>query len=622
MVTRTTLYSDQVPRDLEGNLEYRRLILEAGYESAAAAEEIWIACKRDVLFYANVFGWVVEYRETNQSTLPFISWEFQDELILEIQSAMGVGGDEAGDRLIEKSRDMGVSWCCIIAMEHRWHFFPGQSFLLGSRTDDYVDAPKNPKSLFWKIDHWHKLQPRWLLPTGRWLGNRDPKRTRNQLENADTGSQIDGESTTKDFARGDRRTAIFLDEFAAVPEGHNVDAATADVTNCRIINSTPKGIGNAFYEMRSSGRIKVLRYHWTRHPKKNPGLYTSRKNGSVYELVILDKAYEFPPDYEFILDGKERSPWYDAECKRRPAWVIAQEVDIDYQGAGHQYFDVDLIRRLGEQTCEPYSRGELDFNETVADAKLIPNRNGRLWLWCPLDYANLPPLDRKYAVGVDVATGSGGNYSSNTVVCVIDCRTGEVVAELASPHISPTEAARYTVAICRFFGDAFLCWEQNGPGREFGREIMRLGYKNIYRRDKSTDVVSSKKSEKVGWWSARETKRSLLAEYQTALMTFAMRVRSAPSIDELGSYVYNASGYPEHSRSAASASPDPSGVKDNHGDRVIAYALAYHAMQERPDPGTGDEETESVPRKIPRDCMYNRLMEYEAAAKVDSDWDW
>ena len=133
--------------------------------------------------------------------------------------------------MIEKSRDMGASWMCLMAFEWVWHFHSISSFLLVSRKEDLVDKTNDPRSLMWKIDYMHKNQPRWLLPS---IG-----RSNFHIINHDTGSTIDGESTTGDVARGDRRTAILLDEFASVDQGARVLAATGDATDCRVMNSTP-----------------------------------------------------------------------------------------------------------------------------------------------------------------------------------------------------------------------------------------------------------------------------------------------------------------------------------------------------------------------------------------------
>ena len=170
----------------------------------------------------------------------------------------------------------GLTWCVL----NFSGIFSKQvlSFLMVSRKESYVDEKGNPKTLFHKLDFIHKYQPKWLLPKGRWLGWNDPNRRLMHIENADTGSVIDGESTTGDVARGDRRTAILIDEFAAfdVKDSFSVLSSTRDATRCRLFNSTPMGSGNAFYKvMHEMPAVHTIRMHWSEHPEKNRGSYTA-----------------------------------------------------------------------------------------------------------------------------------------------------------------------------------------------------------------------------------------------------------------------------------------------------------------------------------------------------------
>ena len=45
--------------------------------------------------------------------------------------------------------------CCL---EWLWHFHDDMTFMLVSWKEEYVDNG-SPKSLFWKIDFIHKMQP-------------------------------------------------------------------------------------------------------------------------------------------------------------------------------------------------------------------------------------------------------------------------------------------------------------------------------------------------------------------------------------------------------------------------------------------------------------------------------
>lgn len=210
-----------------------------------------------------------------------------------------------------------------------------------------------------------------------------------------------------------------------------------------------------------------------------------------------------------------------------------------------------------------------------------PHRDGFLRLWCDLGPDERPLRDRRYAVGADIATGTG---ASNSVLSVVDLKTSEKVAEIATPDLRPDQFATLAVATCNWFRGvdgmgAFLAWERNGPGRSFGDRVNELGYRNIYYRDKETGVLPDP-SNVTGWTSTRESKLALLSEYRTDLAADRFVNRSEEAVAELGEYVYLQTGEIGHAR--AQSKEDPSGAKSNHGDRVIADALANRAARRRP----------------------------------------
>jgi hypothetical protein len=503
-------------------------------------------CSEDLLFYINAFCWTYDPRLENPM-VPFLTYEFQDETLLDLNDAVG-----KRDICIKKSRDMGASWMLCALFEWRWHFKHGQSFLLVSRNEDYVDKPGNSKSLFWKIDYLIRNQPGWLLP--RYT------RTALRLTNEDNGSAIDGESTTGDVARGDRRTAIGMDEFAAfdVDAGYKALASTRDATKSRIFNSTPDGVGNAFYDVAHSDAVKQVVLHWTKHPVKAQGLYIGG-------------------------DGKPKSPWYDAECKRciHPQ-EIAQELDIDFQGSDFQFFDPKEIDRLVMQCCRPPSFvGDLNFDPATSQPKSFVQRpGGPLRLWCGVDASGQVAHDRGYVIGADISAGTG---SSNSVLSIADRNTGEKVGELVTPNLRPDELARYAVALCKWFHDAegngaFIIWEAPGPGRNFGDVVIELGYRHVYWKTKEESIARNTVPVP-GWWPVKDAKRAVFGDYRRALLDGRFINRSREAMSELREIVYTANGSIEHSK--ATRTIDPSGARDNHGDRPTADALCCYALARR-----------------------------------------
>ena len=565
----SSLFSHFVPTEITANLQYRARLHRRVLEDSSFKEVLWDACAADPIFYINAFGYTYDTRREPFTKLPFILYPYQKDGLLEILKAIQ---SPSYDLLIEKSRDTGASWLCCLAFEWMWHFSPrlgAPSFLMGSRDATYVDNAENPKSLFWKIDYFHAHLPSWLMPAGF---NRDEHRRKMHLTNPANGAVIDGETTTKNFARGDRRKAIFLDEHAVNDDGYLIDPATLDATDCRLYNSTAAGSGNSFYDKRHNSGIKVLRFHWSDHPSKNIGLYRTNENGT---LRILDKK-GYPEDYKPILDGRLRSVAYDRQQARSSLREMAQEWDIDYQGSGYQFFITASVQEAIRRCARPsVVIGDLEYDSTTAESiRFRESEDGRVRLWRLLGPGGKFITDHRVILGVDV---SGGTGASNSCLCGYDNVTNEKVLEYVNPYIRPEEFAKQAVAIARWLGNAYLVWESNGPGRQFGSRVMDLHYGNMYLR-KREEALSKKVSQIPGWPSTKQGKLVLLGDYRDAIDKGQCINRSKEALEESLEYIFDPEGGVSHSRS--SNKEDPSGAKANHGDRVMADALAWRGMTE------------------------------------------
>jgi hypothetical protein len=498
----------------------------------------------------NTFVWTFDPRKPNPK-LPFITYEYQDEAFMALEESLpsGDGGFRGNDVVIEKSRDMGASWICLTLFAWRWLFSSFQSFLMVSRKEGLVDGSGD--SLFSHIDFINKGLPSWMLP--------EMRRNKLKMINLENGSKIEGESTTDNIGRGGRRTALLVDEFAAFEGGgYDVLSATADNTNCRIFNSTPNGTANAFYAQLQKGTPR-LRFHWSSHPEKAHGLYEGD-------------------------DGRPRSPWYDGECLRRAHPVeIATQLDIDYQGSAYPFFDPKTLERLGMDFARvPDHQGHLMFDDERTP-EFMESREGRgnLKVWTPLDVHLLPRDDHDYVVGVDVSQGTGASESAASVV---DRSTGEKVAELADNSMSPNKFAELCVALCHWFKGpggraAFLIWEATGPGRTFGKTVIEeCRFGNVYYKT-NDQSITKRESDKPGWFSTSEGKKDLLSNYRDVLFSGVFINPSKKALRQAGEFVYLPNGRIEHGGSTNTIDPTDRG--DNHGDVVIADALAAKIIRER-----------------------------------------
>ena len=151
----------------------------------------------------------------------------------------------------------------------------------------------------------------------------------------------------------------------------------------------------------------------------------------------------------------------------------------------------------------------------------------------------------------------------------------EKLAQYTNPNIRPEQFAKQAVALARWLGKAFLIWEAQGVGRQFGSRVIELRYANIFY-GKRSEAISG---DIPGWPSTKEGRQQLLSNYKAIVEKGECANYSKPSLEEALEYVYGPDSYPVHARS--SDKKDPSGARSNHGDRVFGDALAMKGMSDR-----------------------------------------
>ena len=283
--------SVMIPKDLMANTRRRFNLLKVCIKSNELKSTQWKMCAQDILYWVNIWVSTYDPRKT-PSVIPFITYSYEDDLLTSIVSSI----QNQKDILIEKSRDMGVTWCILLAFTWFWQFRgEGFDFLVGSRKEQYIDTIGNMNTLLEKVRFIIRNQPVWMRPQGF-----DFKSHSNYLKimNPATKASITGEATNPNFSRSGRVRAIFFDEFAFWETDEQAWRASADSTNCRIVVSTPHGFNNQFSKLRHSNMISVKTLHWKLHPEKTQA-------------------------------------WYENECQRRnhDRVEIAQELDISYEGS-------------------------------------------------------------------------------------------------------------------------------------------------------------------------------------------------------------------------------------------------------------------------------------------------
>jgi hypothetical protein len=583
------------------NIRFRQEVRQWALEDSRNREWLIDACRNDFLFWLKTFAWIFEPRPEpgRNPVLPFIPWISQLHAIETIRKNLGYN-----DVAIEKSRGEGCTWICISIFTYEWLLSEQrQAFGMVSKDELTADNPIDPDSLGAKVDFLLKEMPLWM--TG--VKGKDYERniSRHTWINHRNGSTIVALATTGDMVSGGRKTAMLMDEFAKFRRGDDEDAlsATEPVTNCRLLVSTYKGTDGAYYRvMKEPSTTVKIRMPWMANPTRNVDMFVidskeKRLLSPETKKVILTGEYtdQFFSQFKKMLDGrgfdvanstKLWSPWYVSRClrARMTPMKIAQEYDLSPEASTVKFFPYEMIERLIKEVRRPTVYGELEYSDELRFKRFTKIHGGKFRLWFPLDSVSDRPPAANYIIAADIASGNGTCWTSNSVLSVLDRAKGTKVAEFASHTTGPEALAELAIAACRWFanpdgGPAYLIWEGNGWGGGFRGLVTSSEFRNFHWRT-PRDSIKKKATKVPGWWSTADSKRDLLTKYRWALGEGFFDNPSEEALRECLAYEDVAGNKVEYIAPGGRDQDDPSNLGANHGDRVIADALANYAMEE------------------------------------------
>lgn len=175
------------------------------------------------------------------------------------------------------------------------------------------------------------------------------------------------------------------------------------------------------------------------------------------------------------------------------------------------------------------------------------------------NYIHQPDKNDRYAVGVDVASGVGKDYS---VIVVLSKRYSKPVYIFRSKDISTSSLAMKIQAISVEYNNAKVLVESNNWGLPVLNELKHLGFTNLWK-DNGAD-----------WTTTTKSKLLMHEELKEAIRTSKLNQLDYITVTELRSLALNDSGLaPESVRTAT-----------GHSDNVIALGLAWQCLKTVPAP--------------------------------------
>lgn len=602
------MYSTVTVKKPRLNMRARKRWLKLGYESQENAREIWILCSRDPLFFFNTFAYLLEARAKqdwntanrwgSNKAIPFITRKYQDNLILKCVENLG-----RQDIIVPKSRETGISWimCALAAWDWIFH----EQTHIGFVSKDLLSAnnPSDPDALFSKFQFLIDRLPFWLMSPMDYERNI----TKNTYANIKNGSSLTAYPANGDLARGGRKSFMLMDEFHFFDSGVDYSAmdSTVHVTPCRIFVSTAnrdRGMAGAFYDVMTdesrNGVIVVV--DWKDDEDKRRGLYHGEliPGTETYRLIIDDmpfwfnhcnfdgKTYRHPTkpgeNYPFILDERTRSLYYDHVWNRPGSTpqAVSAELDRNFGGATAQIFNPTLLAATIEKAKPVKCRGDIvrhpeKHDEWIFERMLV---GGLTSLWCELDEFGKPPKS-EYSAGADISAGTGGEWSSYSALEIIDKKTGEQVFEWRSNRMDPNQFAELAVWVCKWFWNAYLVPEANGPlGTMFINKVtVDLKYGNVYHSLKQK-VGYRHATDTIGYYNM-DRGMHLIKNMEQAVRQKRVHLHSLLALKECGRYFLK-NGKLVHS--AAEVTEDGAGMGLAHGDAAIALGCAVLGVDDAP----------------------------------------
>jgi len=334
-----------------------------------------------------------------------------------------------------------------------------------------------------KIRYAYEGLPDWLRP-----GVREYSKHSIVFDN---NSAISAEATTENTGRGQAITILYLDEFAFVPPGI-ADAFWSSIIptlsaggDC-IITSTPNGDEDTFSSI------------WVGAISKTNGFYATQVDW--WEHPDRDEEY------------KRQMSAKIGELKWR------QEYGNEFLSAQESL--ISGIRLIGMKAT-----------------KIQGERNG-FKLWEPFKDGKV------YVVGVDVGTGTGGDYST------IQCFTFPELEQVAEFKDNTVATPAFTgklvwllKQIDKAGGDSFYSVENNGVGEGVIASLMQL--ENMIDEDIPGTMIHDRGKSVRGLNTSNRHKLSACMELKNLLDIARPKIliRSKELITELKFYIRKAAGF-------------------------------------------------------------------------------
>ena len=394
--------------------------------------------------------------------------------------------------------------------------------------------------------------------------------------------------TVSNSGRSGRYNRVHISEFAKLCATYPIKAQ--EIINGTIptvpldgridIESTAEGMGGHFSDMFWEA--------WRQGEPKHPTQFKAHFYNWTWDDEEIEKVKEIIPveqmeDIRFkelqeahSLSNKEITYYYLKWLSLKKDWdILRQEYPTTAEEAfilsGSPYFNTERITQLIHKIKEPIWQGDIELKcqhpqqcryLELCNAKrpvLIESSNGKLLIW------EQPQMYDSYILGGDTSEGVN---QDNSVAVVKNNKSLKTVASFVSGSCPPDEYALIVFALGLYYNTAYVGVESNKDGLWVNDTLFKMGYSNLFFRERYDDITKSV-GKQLGFRTGARERDPILANLKSYLNNYNDIWVDKEFLMECLTFVRNKVGKPEAME----------GRKD---DRVMAEAIAFEIRKNAP----------------------------------------
>jgi len=355
-----------------------------------------------------------------------------------------------------------------------------------------------------------------------------------QMKLRDSGAIVRAISSKKTGAlRSYTQNYVHLSELAFTDNAEEVKSTAYAALNGNqlIIESTANYFNDVVHQsimksQRGEAKLNYTFFSWLDHKE-----YKTEIPTEGFQLTAEEIEYRVRLSNKGMSATLEQMAWRRTQIEKHGLAKFQREFPVDLEEAyaqqGNSYFTADDLINLVIL--------KVDNAEHLTHLATEPGE--------------------VYAIGCDVASGRGGDYST---IVVLHKRSMSIAATYHSNTIGTEMFARIIQEYSTRYNNALVLVESNNWGLPVLNELRHLGFMKFWKDDKGND-----------WTTSSKTKLTMFEELRSAISQGIITEMDNIMLGEIRSYVLDSKGLAPHV---------PANLP-HHGDLIIGLALAYQCQK-------------------------------------------